>query len=86
MRPYKRIAVRDRHYLLKLVHYIHYNPIEAKLCRDSASWPHSSYNDIVNNGASFLRKFEGIEWFEDLENFVYIHQNSPDETAINNFS
>ena len=29
---YKRILISDKKYLLKLIHYIHYNPVMANLC------------------------------------------------------
>jgi putative transposase len=77
MRPYKRKRVDDLNYLHKLVHYIHYNPIEAKLCRKLQEWPHSSYTTILNCEESFLNTKEVLDWFNDRENFAYFHSNAP---------
>jgi REP element-mobilizing transposase RayT len=74
MRPYKRIAVTDRNYLLTLVKYIHNNPVEAKLTGSAEDWQFSSYKDFFSNAETFIEKNEVIDWFEDLANFSFFHQ------------
>jgi REP element-mobilizing transposase RayT len=75
MRPFKRITVNDELYRLKLVHYIHYNPLESNLCSHLAEWPHSSYRTILLGEKTFLESDELIEWFGDKENFIQVHQH-----------
>ncbi|MCE3227947.1 MAG: hypothetical protein K0S32_2498 [Bacteroidetes bacterium] len=69
MHPYKRIKVSDNSYLLKLVHYINFNPIESGLCTDPLMWKYSSYIDLVGEKETFIKREELITWFDDLNNF-----------------
>jgi putative transposase len=70
---YKRKLVTSRNYLLTLIHYIHYNPVEAGLSRDLVSWPFSSYRLILEGDYSFVKGPDVIEWYDDLENFKTVH-------------
>lgn len=76
MKNFKRIKIEEEYYLRKLVHYIHFNPIEATLCTKSDEWKFSSYQSLISNGKSLLNREEVISWFDNLENFKYIHQHS----------
>jgi len=40
---FKRLEVSEPAYFLKLVHYIHLNPVEAGLCKEAGQWKYSSY-------------------------------------------
>lgn len=40
---FKRKIVIDEKYLVKLIHYLHYNPIEAGLAKNIEDWKFSSY-------------------------------------------
>jgi len=73
MRPFKRKLIRDNSYLLKLVHYIHYNPVESSLSENIIDWPYSSYPIITNHQETFLKREEVISWFEDRDNFIAYH-------------
>jgi putative transposase len=79
MHPYKRKLITKTSYLYKLVHYIHYNPIEAKCCNKPEEWKYSSYHAIITDSNISINKQAVIEWFDDLENFKYIHALEPVE-------
>ena len=85
MHPFKRKKIIDEDYLRKLIHYIHYNPIESGLAKSPEEWKFSSYRTIVlakdSNGIKIERK-EIIGFFDDLDNFKYCHQHSPGLTGI----
>jgi putative transposase len=72
IKNFKRIKVTDQAYLLRLVRYIHFNPIEAGIKRALEDWPYSSYNSIVTNHPKSLSE-EVISWFGDKENFLNFH-------------
>lgn len=73
---FKRKLVTDTDYLRKLVQYIHANPVEAGLCQNPEQWGFSSYNAIISPKTTFVLKYEVIEWFADLENFIYCHKQT----------
>jgi REP element-mobilizing transposase RayT len=73
MKPFKRILVKDEGYLRKLIHYIHYNPVEAGLVGSISDWKYSSYSSIIGHSPTLVKKKAVIEFFGDLENFKYCH-------------
>jgi REP element-mobilizing transposase RayT len=79
MRPFKRIRVNETKYLIKLVHYIHFNPVESKLCYLPEEWPHSSYPNLISNKPTFIDRSVLINWFDDLQNFKYIHKSKSEK-------
>lgn len=76
MRPFKRKQITDEKYLLNLIRYIHLNPVEAGLCSKPEGWPFSSFKSIINKNDSFLQSKEIIQWFDDLDGFIYVHGSS----------
>jgi hypothetical protein len=86
MHPFKRKLIEDVQYFRKIVHYIHHNPVVAEFCEKPNNWKYSSFNAIVRNKNSLLKKEYVINLFEDVENFIYVHQNPPELTGINTFS
>ena len=78
MKSFKRILVKDQKYLLKLVHYIHHNPVEARLCSSPEKWKYSSYPSIINGKNDLLNTKELIDWFDDLNGFKDFHKLSVD--------
>ncbi|AFU67333.1 hypothetical protein P700755_000294 [Psychroflexus torquis ATCC 700755] len=82
IRPFKRKQVTDEQYLKKLVHYIHYNPVEAGLAKNPEYWKFSSYKSFVSKQTTKLKRADVISWFDDLDNFIYCHQHPPTLTGI----
>lgn len=79
IKNFKRKRVNERSYLLKLVHYIHHNQKESRLCRNLEDWPHSSYSVLISDEAQapFLNSNEVFTWFGDRENFIHFHSEHP---------
>lgn len=82
MRPFKRKQVSNQEYLYKLVHYIHYNPVEAGFSASPAAWPYSSYPSFLNDELNSPEKTEVIRWFEGKHNFIHAHSELPEVTNI----
>ena len=57
--------ISDQPYLMNLVTYIHYNPVQAGLCKKLQDWKHSSFNDIACNNNEFIKSKEVNEWFNE---------------------
>ncbi len=70
---FKRKPVTNREYLLSLVHYIHFNPVKAGLCRHPKDWEHSSFKGILSEKTTLLAREELLEWFDGKENFWECH-------------
>ncbi|MFH1319516.1 MAG: hypothetical protein ABII90_02530 [Bacteroidota bacterium] len=82
MKNFKRKPVKKEKYLIKLAHYIHYNPVEHGFCEKPEEWKYSSYNTILSDKSTMVLRKEVIEWFEDLDNFIYCHSYPPVMTGI----
>lgn len=82
MHTFKRKKINNEKYLLKLIHYIHFNPIEAGLATGPQEWKFSSYSTIISQAPTMLNRKEVIEWFGDLKNFIHCHKYPPQITGI----
>ncbi|HEX5155071.1 MAG TPA: hypothetical protein VFW07_26690 [Parafilimonas sp.] len=69
----RRLIDSDAYYS-KIVHYIHANAAQHKLCSDVKSWLYSSYQAIVNNSESWIMRNEVLEWFGGLQSFILFHK------------
>lgn len=81
-RQFNRKHITDDDYLRKVIHYIHYNPVEAGLCSHPRHWQYSSYNAIISSGKSLVAKSQVLACFDDLKNFTYCHEEPPFVSGI----
>jgi len=68
----KRFRVTDANYFIQLVAYIHLNPIKHGFS-DSLKYPYSSYNAMISNKKTLLKRDEVLHYFDNTENFNYWH-------------
>lgn len=73
---FKRKEVKQEDYLIRLICYIHANPIAAGLCDSFERWKYSSYNALVGRRTTALSRNSVLEWFGGRENFIEIHHQS----------
>ena len=71
---FKRKEIKTEDYLIRLIQYIHSNPINAGLCKNYTNWEFSSYNAILSDLPSKLKKDEVIDLFDDKKNFIDYHK------------
>jgi len=71
---YERIQVKDEKYYSNLIVYIHNNPVKHGFAEHAMDYPWSSYLTVVSTKNTKLKREDVIEYFNDLENFKYMHQ------------
>jgi REP element-mobilizing transposase RayT len=71
---FKRKEIGKEDYLIRLICYIHANPIAAGLCTRFGDWKFSSYNAMVGKSPTGLNRSAVLEWFGGRENFVHVHE------------
>jgi putative transposase len=71
--PFKRALINDDSYFTQLIYYIHANPQNHRLVDDFRQWKWSSYNRIILDKPSKLKKQEVIEWFGDTNRYKEYH-------------
>ena len=79
---FKRILVDDEDYFIKLIHYIHYNPVHHGFVKKVDDWEHSSYRAVLSTGKTLIKRKEVIELFNDIDNFKYCHIVEPTISGI----
>jgi putative transposase len=70
---FKRIKVTDLKYLKTVVVYIHRNPKRHGFDIDFRDYPWSSYNKILEEKITRLKKEEVLDWFGDRESYIANH-------------
>lgn len=76
MRPFKRLLLKDDHYLTKVVHYIHANPVQHGYCKSIWDWRHSSYKRILYNQSGGLQRKEVLNWFGGVLAYKIFHSQT----------
>ncbi|MGE4288886.1 MAG: transposase [Salinivirgaceae bacterium] len=79
---YKRQQITSESYLKKLIHYVHYNPVKARLCNDISDWIFSSYNAYLTSSKSLIKRDYVIDLYGDLSNFIYCHKTIPEISGL----
>ncbi len=73
IKNFKRKQVEDDNYFLKLVNYIHLNPVTHGFVQEPEDWQFSSYNTILSGKPTLIKRDEVIALFDDLDNFKFCH-------------
>jgi hypothetical protein len=71
--PFKRALVETDAYFTQLIYYIHSNPQHHGLISDFREWPYSSYERMLIEKPSKLRKKEVLDWFGTTELYKQYH-------------
>ncbi|SEH73728.1 REP element-mobilizing transposase RayT [Paenimyroides aquimaris] len=70
---YKRKRITDEKYLMQNIVYIHLNPIKHRFSEDFQGYFHSSFNALISNKSTKLKRKEVLELFGGKENFIDSH-------------
>ena len=76
------MEVTSARQLANLVHYIHTNPQKHGIIDDFRHYPWSSYERVLRDRPSKLKKEEVLQWFNDKTNYVNYHSRSIDLDKI----
>lgn len=79
---FKRKPVETTDYYLKLIHYIHANPIHHGFVKGFADWEFSSYHTYLSTKPTHLARQEGLEWFGGSNLFEQFHRENPVSVKI----
>ncbi|MCK5029484.1 MAG: hypothetical protein KAR57_07615 [Bacteroidales bacterium] len=71
---YERKLVKNKKQLINLILYIHNNPVKHGFVEDNVEYPWTSYTSLVSEELTILKRKQVVEYFEDLENFKYLHK------------
>ncbi len=69
----KRIAIKNEEYLRNLIIYINTNPSHHNLA-EYKNYKYSSYQSLISDKPTLLKRKEVINMFGDIDNFKYVHE------------
>ncbi|MGC5746168.1 transposase [Chryseobacterium sp. NFX27] len=72
--PFKRKLITSDEYLINTIIYIHQNPQNHFLTPEFSKYIFSSYQTILSNSKTLLKREEVIELFDNRENFILSHK------------
>ncbi|WP_175622547.1 transposase [Chryseobacterium schmidteae] len=72
--PFKRKAITSDEYLINTIIYIHQNPQNHSIVDDFSKYKFSSYQSMLSNSKTLLKRDEVIDLFDDKENFILSHK------------
>ncbi|MCW2120029.1 hypothetical protein [Flavobacterium sp. 7A] len=81
---FERKLVTSEHYFKQLIFYIHNNPVHHGFVTDMKLYPWSSYGTIISDKSTKLKRNETIEFYGDIENFIFYHNENQNMNEINN--
>jgi len=71
---FKRKLINNESYLIRIIPYIHGNPVRKKLCNELKEWKFSSYNSIISEKKTNIKRKEVLNLFGGLNNFAEYHK------------
>jgi REP element-mobilizing transposase RayT len=74
-----RNLMSSEEYLQMCIVYIHNNPVKHGLCYSPEKWEYSSYNSIISDRPTRIKRDEVLGWFESKGNFIKYHNSKADD-------
>ena len=74
---FKRIKIEDENYLRNIIQYVHLNP-KHHLDINYKTYKYSSFQTILSNKPTKLRRIEVLKLFGDVDNYIYCHDYKND--------
>ena len=71
--PFRRIGITDDAHLTQLIIYIHANVLKHFKKKDFQNFKWSSYQSILSNNPTHLKRAEVLQWFGGKERFITTH-------------
>lgn len=81
-KPFARKLVNSEKYFNNLVYYLHHNPVHHGFVEKISDYPWTSYESIITQKPTKLKRERIIECFEDLPNFIAYHNKEHDLEEI----
>jgi REP element-mobilizing transposase RayT len=75
MPNFRRKLIHSDEYFIRLIAYIHNNPIHHGFTENLSDWPFSSWHAYTLDKLTKIQKEEAMNWFGDLKNLKATHRN-----------
>jgi len=82
---FERKRITSDAYLKKVIFYIHNNPVNHGFTKHINLYPWSSYETIISDKPTKLKREDVIEFYQSKENFIEYHDLDQNLQEINTF-
>lgn len=82
---FERKKITSDAYLQKVIFYIHNNPVHHGFTKNINLYPWSSYETIISDKPTKLKREDVIEFYQNKENFIEYHNSEQNLQEINTF-
>jgi REP element-mobilizing transposase RayT len=84
-KPFERKLITSDSYLKNIIHYIHNNPVQHGFVKQMSLYPWSSYDSIISDKLTKLKRKEIIAIYGGKDEFIEYHNNNLNINEITNF-
>lgn len=84
-KPFERKKITSEKYLQNLICYIHNNPVQHGFVKQMNLYPWSSYDSILSEMPTKIKRKEILELYGNKEEFISYHKTNPNFNEITNF-
>jgi putative transposase len=81
-KPFERKRLTSQKYLQNLIYYIHNNPVHHGFTKTANEYPWSSYDSVLSEKPTKLKREEVIAIYGSKENFISYHDGEQDLETI----
>ncbi|MCH8124601.1 hypothetical protein IIC38_01355 [candidate division KSB1 bacterium] len=74
-KKFKKIEIDKDSYLIRMIYYIHRNPVHHGICEQLWDYHWSSYYRMTDDKQTKLKRREVLDWFGGKTEFVNYHQS-----------
>ena len=82
LNKFRRIKIHSELLMKSMIIYIHYNPVKHDLVTNMQQYRWTSYLAMLSKKKTKLERIQVLNWFENRDNFVSIHQKNIDFSGI----
>lgn len=79
---FERKLVTNENYFQKLIFYIHNNPVHHGFVKEMSLYPWSSYESVVSEKPTMLKRNEVFDLYGTKEDFIYYHSQQQNANEI----
>jgi REP element-mobilizing transposase RayT len=84
-RGFKRKLIDDENYFYAAIYYIHSNPVHHNIVKQIDMYKYSSYNILIGEKETNLRRQEIFDWFNGKHNFIEYHMKERNRVFDDSF-
>jgi putative transposase len=82
---YKRTIIESIPSLCRAIVYVHTNPVHHGITSDFKNYKYSSFQSLLSDGETKLKRDNVLKWFGRKDNFIKLHRERIDSLSIESF-